>query len=147
MTPEEATRKLFQAAESGNLIEAEAALDAGASPNSRNDFQETPLHCAATNGQIEIARLLLRSGANVNAKDFIESTPLHCAACFDRLNTARLLIENGADVNAKSSLFDATPLHVAALYGHDEILLMLKNAMRKEHAELWIALNSQARDQ
>lgn len=57
----------------------EILLDHGASPNSLNFLEETPLHLAATSGSKGIVELLLRAGANPNAQDFRGQTPLHKA--------------------------------------------------------------------
>jgi Ankyrin repeats (many copies) len=70
MTPDEATDKLYQAAESSNLNDAQAAIDAGADVNAKDDRKMTPLHWAAYAARSDTtARLLIDKGADVNAKD------------------------------------------------------------------------------
>jgi len=80
MTPQEATEALFQAARSGNLNDAKAALDAGADPTARDDEQMTPLHWAVVGGDTDLARLLIEKGADPAARDDQQWTPLHLAA-------------------------------------------------------------------
>ena len=69
MAPEEATAKLFEAAQNGNVSDAETALAAGADLNATDDQQKTPLHRAAANGHTDLARLLIETGADRNARD------------------------------------------------------------------------------
>ncbi len=55
--------------------------------------------------------------------------PLHLAARSGNLNEVKKLIEGGYKVN-KTDIFGSTPLHMAAMYGHKEIVeyLLLKGA-------------------
>lgn len=59
MTPQEATRKLFQAAKAGDKAAALAAIDAGAHVHALNDDCHTPSMCAGYNGHLELAKLLI----------------------------------------------------------------------------------------
>src|SRR5436309_2058605 len=79
MTRQEATQKLFQAARSGNVSDAEAALAAGANLNAEIEWKQMPLHEAAVDGHTDIARLLIEKGADLNAKDDQQKTPLDWA--------------------------------------------------------------------
>lgn len=80
MNTKEATWNLFQAARSGSVSQAQAALDAGADPNAKDDWRRTPLHMAAAYGRASVARLLIEKGADINAADAWGKTPLMVAA-------------------------------------------------------------------
>lgn len=49
MKQEEATQKLFEAAEAGNARAARAAIAAGADPTAKDETQQTPLHLCNRN--------------------------------------------------------------------------------------------------
>lgn len=134
MTPQEATNKLFEAAKTGNVSDAEAALAAGADPNARDDLQRTPLHWATMNGygQTDLARLLLDKGTDVNAKTGSRQlTPLHFAVTYSYTDLARMLIEKGADPNAKND-YGMTPLDWAAIDGHTDLVKLLQGAAKQQ---------------
>lgn len=48
------------------------------------------------------------------------------AAGYGQLNSATLLLENGADKNFKGS-HGQSPLHLAAAYGHHDVVKLLLN--------------------
>jgi ankyrin repeat protein len=54
-------------------------LAAGADPNARDKFENTPLALAALNGSCEQMQLLLKHGADPNAVDKYGETALHRA--------------------------------------------------------------------
>ena len=54
-------------------------LDCGASLNSRDSDEDTPMHYVAQSNDVAVAALLLRYGTDVNAKGSKEYTPLHQA--------------------------------------------------------------------
>lgn len=101
-----------------------ALLDAGANPNHRGWYGETPLditvlswnHRSSTPiSDHEVAtmvRLLLAHGADPSLARGIGSTPLHSAANQGRTEVVRALLEGGAPVNAMSEHVP-TPLREA----------------------------------
>ncbi len=82
-------------------------IELGFSPNSRNDFGETPLHAAAAAGDAQTVRLLLEHGAGLDARDAnFDGTPLgyatvgsgeHPSTNGDWVATVELLLNAGAD--------------------------------------------------
>lgn len=58
MTPEEATQKLFEAAKSGDIDGAQAALDAGADRNAKDKYRQSPWAYAFHAGNSEMKALL-----------------------------------------------------------------------------------------
>lgn len=83
-------RKLFAAAESGEIAQAHIAIGAGADVDRKNWKGRTPLHVAAWHGHTDVARALLTAGADPNARDdSAGETPLHTAV---RANDAEMVI-------------------------------------------------------
>ncbi len=79
-------------------------IERGAKVNQKDDYGQTPLHCAAENAcgaeSCRIAALLLEHGADVNARAKYREpgrTALECAVLGGRTELVRLLLEHGAD--------------------------------------------------
>jgi ankyrin repeat protein len=144
---------LHAAARKGLKEVVELLISEGVDVNAKNEDGWTPLHMAAAGGQNEIVELLIAAGADVNAKDRVGETPLDFAIQHKKSETADLLRKHGgktgaelnilldaakngdieavkqhlaagADVNAKTG-DGTTPLHNAAVYGHNEIAELL----------------------
>lgn len=85
---------------------------------------ESPLMIAAIRGHLDVARQLIRRGAEVNKPGW---TPLHYAASRaepDSGDMVRLLLEHHAYIDAESPN-RSTPLMLAAMYGHRDLVPML----------------------
>jgi ankyrin repeat protein len=119
----EPERRLFEAAEKGDLAAVRMLLGQKVSVNARDQDLRTPLHEAAYAGQPEVGILLIQHGADIAARDKNGSTPLHEAAKSERLEgvslppgslqaLAKLLLDRGAEVNAKDNA-EWMPLHWA----------------------------------
>jgi len=67
-------------------------IEAGADPNTRNQWNNTPLHYAASRDCLDACKLLLNHGADVNARNDRGKTPLYYAA---NKGIAKLLKEHG----------------------------------------------------
>ena len=102
-------KELFSAIKQGDMERVNAALDAGANVNSRQDFQ-SPLIVACKKGHESIANRLLDAGADVKVKDKDGNTALtriiqHCHMSYMRINQhlidlVKRLLEKGAEPNA-----------------------------------------------
>lgn len=81
---------------------------------------ETALHFAAMAGKTELVRKLLQEGLDVNAREADGMTPLSRAAyytdCPDMIN---LLVDTGAELCPRVGEYESTPLHYAAMGGHE----------------------------
>ena len=100
-TSDEDARALLDAAFVCDLIKVRALLQAGVSPNVRDEDGRTPLFSAVLGGSIGLVGLLLEAGAGVSLRDNQGFTPLHFAAQEYLPEMARLLIAKGADVEAR----------------------------------------------
>ena len=65
---------------SGDSSIVRMLCDNGADPNSRNDFQETPVHYASKRGIPTLVHVLVKYGAKLDVRDRAGRTPIHCAA-------------------------------------------------------------------
>jgi hypothetical protein len=88
----------------GNYSATESLLRNGASPNTSDKEQMTPLHdifLCPSSSQTECGRLLLDAGAEVDSLDAWKRTPLRIIVGYGGANqdVLRLLLERGADVN------------------------------------------------
>jgi ankyrin repeat protein len=63
----------------GNLLEGQILLSAGADPNIQGELGSTPLHNAIDQGHAEFVRLLLRHGAATDVPDEDGVTPFDLA--------------------------------------------------------------------
>lgn len=109
----------------GGLTEtAQALLDHGADPNSRNRHQVTPLMAAAYRGHPRLARLLLDRGADLGAVNQDGNTALLMAVFRRHPEVVRLLAERGARVELEARVKGfgtVAPLMLAAGRGDREI--------------------------
>ncbi|MGA8146667.1 MAG: ankyrin repeat domain-containing protein [Gallionellaceae bacterium] len=91
----------------------------------RNDGN-TPLHIACIVGNLDAATALLDLGASIESLNGKGETPLWEAVLNNRGKLVRLLLARGASHTPNS--IKIAPLHVAAINGYDDILLMLIRA-------------------
>jgi cytohesin len=130
----ELNQGLLEASRTGNHIEMESLLKAGADMNAKDNHGWTALSIAAFNGHLKTCELLIENGADVNAKDNINSIPLHWAAFHGHLQICRLLVEKGADVETIDKCNDM-PHNVAAIQGHHRIAQFLRSVSNTKKEE------------
>ncbi|XP_027714090.1 ankyrin repeat and SOCS box protein 18 [Vombatus ursinus] len=107
MSSEGQESPLHIAAKHGLVDHALLYLQHGASVDSRNRHEETPLSVACGQAQephgqepyLEVCHLLLRHGADANATDEEEKSPLHKACKNASHPLVQLLLQNRAKVN------------------------------------------------
>jgi ankyrin repeat protein len=106
------SERLYATIRAGDLAGLNALLDQGASPNTVDSRDVTPLMNAAAIGSLESMKLLVERGAEVNAQNAFGSTALMWSA--HDPGKVRLLLDHGADVN-KVTKTGRTALMIAAL--------------------------------
>jgi len=114
---------LMEAARSGDVANAKAAIKQGADVNWEDRLYVTPLERAAQHGHKYIVELLIASGADVNKEQYWMG-PLNLAVSHGQTEVVAVLVRNGANVDTKG-FSDWTPLHVAACKGYKEIVELL----------------------
>jgi ankyrin repeat protein len=86
------------------------ALEAGASPDEKDNLGQTTLHRAIRFNVPEISTLLLQYKADPNLTDSTGATPLHLAVRTRSIIQTNLLIQAKANLNLPNS-YGKTPLH------------------------------------
>jgi uncharacterized protein len=98
-------------------------------------FLEASLGVSSGKVTIEMLDLLRKNGANINAalqrKSAMGWTALHYAAINGDVELVKYLIKYGANV-IKATGDGSTPLYLAQLGKHEEIIKLLKNAGAKD---------------
>ena len=117
---------LTVAARSGRRDLVELLLSRGASINGAVPGDGTPLIVAAAAGHNDIVKLLLDRGASLEQVVPEDENALITASRTGHIGVVELLIGRGANVNSEA--FGRTPLSVAQLRGHGEIVDMLRKA-------------------
>ena len=78
---------------------------------------------------IKIVKMLVKAGANINQKDSHGETALHAAARFGHAECAKALLDVGesriVDLEIPETTFGWTPLLVACVDGHEELVKIL----------------------
>ncbi len=116
---------------------AKALLEAGADPNARGDYRDTPLHSAFSP---EIATLLLDAGADIDAQDHVSDTALHGACSSGHIELVRLLLERGANPNIRGMQMQ-TPIFHAQSAEMAELLLAAGADPNAEDVDEWVPLH------
>ncbi|XP_060083430.1 ankyrin-1-like [Ylistrum balloti] len=93
-------------------------------PNAKNQFDRTPLYCAAKLGNVDFVNHILSLGANVDHADLDGVTPLGATAWYDSAEVASILVRAGADVD-RSDKRGETPLLRACSNGSFNVAKVL----------------------
>ncbi|KAI9005417.1 ankyrin repeat-containing domain protein [Gaertneriomyces semiglobifer] len=116
---------LIYASQQGNLEVVQALAEGGADLCLGDKMGRTPLMFASKNGHWDLVKFLLHAGVDTSALDTSENTALHYAAGYGWPDVVRLLIDVGdADVNVANN-WKYTPLMVADMKGHMEVVRLL----------------------
>ena len=93
-----ATPLHFAAMTNENLAVLQALLDAGANPQAKDSYDNTPLHWAAGSsyGNPAALQFLLAAGADFNARTSEGETPLDVATRKENWSAVQTLQDNGA---------------------------------------------------
>lgn len=125
---------LAVSATGGDLEEVRILLDGGATPDRpRNSNGGTPLLDALEAGQYAAARLLIERGADVRVVADGDMTALYALADAyglpephpAQVDMARALIDHGAAVDTPMGRQRITPLMIAAIRGHVDLVRLL----------------------
>ena len=101
-------------------------LNRNANIETKNKYEETPLHLASNNGHYDIVEELLNHNANINAENMFDNTPLHLASKNGHYDIVKELLKRNANIEATNNE-DNTPLHLASENGHYDIVEELLN--------------------
>jgi ankyrin repeat protein len=120
---------LRQASQGGHLEVVKALVKAKAHVNARTNNGDTALMAASEQGRAEVVNFLLQNGARdgIDWPDNKENTPLHAAASHNQVPVVKALLE----AKAKPLVYNnanSLPIHIASLFGYDEIVDMLLHA-------------------
>ena len=106
----------------------ESLVGAGADINLRfGETQFSALSTALLRDNNEVALFLIDNGADVESISSEGFTSVHVAAQRGNLPAVKALASAGANLEVKGGSFEMTPLALAAINGHDEVVKYLKS--------------------
>ena len=127
---------LMAAARSANVDAVKALARAGADVNAKEAWSgQTALMWAAAEGDSAMASTLLELGADLHARSNGGTTPFHFAVRKGDMRTVQTMLAAGADVNDKRSGDFATPLLIAIINGHEDLVDLLLDKGADPNAE------------
>lgn len=115
--------ELIGAVMARRTVAVDSLLQAGVSPDSRDEEGTPALILAVNAGQTEMVKRLVTAGAAVNAQReaYFKSTALMEAGVRNDPELVSWLLDHGADLHQRDTLGD-TPLNWASYYGHRELV-------------------------
>ena len=127
---------LMTAARSANVDAVKALARAGADVNAKETWSgQTALMWAAAEGDSAMVSTLLELGADLRARSNAGTTPFLFAVRKGDMRTVQAMIAGGADVNEKRSGDFATPLLIAIINGHEDLVDLLLDKGADPNAE------------
>lgn len=105
--------KTVYANEENLLEQVRSLLQAGANPNERTEYFETPLRVSSRLGRFDVVKLLFEFGADPSHLNW---TPLFHAVAYGSMQQVRDCVENGADLSAIDT-WERTPFLLAIQSG------------------------------
>ncbi|XP_075093907.1 protein VAPYRIN-LIKE-like [Nicotiana tabacum] len=114
---------LKSAAKNGNSHCISALIEAGADVNRRDSDGNSVMSLAVKSGNLDSVQVLIESGYTIDSS---VDRFLHDAAATDRVDLMEILCLGHADIDLNSvDSQGRTALHIAAIYGHVEVLQFL----------------------
>jgi ankyrin repeat protein len=99
-------------------------------------FAQSPgdeLIAAAKRGDAEAVKTMIARGADANARTNYGATALHFAADRGHLEVVKILVGAGADVMARDTFYKFTPMQMAMMRQHKEVISYLQQvALEKQ---------------
>lgn len=120
----EDSRKLFTAAKIGNAVVVKRLLEAGADPNTTDEYGGTLFYWALYYKRDEVVKILLEGGADPNLADEYNNSPVYHASHYDYLEGVKLLLEAGGNPNHENGE-GWSPLYWPIFHGHVEMVKLL----------------------
>ncbi|KAK8017828.1 hypothetical protein PG993_014154 [Apiospora rasikravindrae] len=107
-----------------------------------NDFDAsdvknwTALHIVSAVGFRDLVTSLIHNGheGEIEQRDELDNTPLHLAACYGRTMIAQALLDRRAPIDDGIEINSGTPMHMAALGGHVDVMKLLIGRGAKTNA-------------
>lgn len=107
-----------------NLLEqVRAQIAAGADPNERTEYFETPLRVSSNNGRFDVVKFLFEAGADPTHLNW---TTLFHAIAYGTLSDVKKCMHEGSDIHARDT-WERTPVLLAVQAGDIEKVSYLIN--------------------
>jgi ankyrin repeat protein len=127
---------LMHAARAGGVDAVRMLLVAGAKVNARESWNgQTALHWAAAEGHSAVVQALIEGGADIRQRSNAGSTPFMFAVRKGDMPSVNALLAAGVNVNEKRPADLATPLLVAIINGHEDLVDLLLDKGADPNAE------------
>ncbi len=108
-----------------NLLElVKLQVAAGADPNERTEYFETPLRVSSNNGRFDVVKYLFEVGGDPLHLDW---TPLFHAVAYGALSDVKKCIQQGSDLHVRDT-WERTPILLAIQTGDIEKVIYLLEA-------------------
>src|SRR5450631_1796981 len=127
---------VMHAARSAKVDAVKSLVQAGADVNAKENWNgQTALMWAAADGDSAMVTALLELGADLHAKSHAGTTAFLLAVRKGDLPSVHAMLAAGADVNEKRSGDFATPLLIAIINGHADLVDLLLDKGADPNAE------------